>query len=150
MISVSSPRLSSRMRASAVATNVFPSPWAPNIGAFNLELARALAFDHQVRVVCPVPWVIQLGKNRRKQAAVFEAQAAGSGRKALVTTWTWIPRSSNNGIKDSSSTGPDPHAHCLVGFGYASAPQPARPGDSSGMRIVTETVDLAEAQTSYG
>ena len=40
-------------------TNVFPNPWQPTKGVFNLELARALARDHDVRVVAPVAWVDQ-------------------------------------------------------------------------------------------
>src|SRR5947208_6404894 len=38
-------------------TNVFPNPHQPTKGVFNLELARALARDHEVRVVSPVAWV---------------------------------------------------------------------------------------------
>ncbi len=38
-------------------TNVFPSPWHPTKGTFNLELARALAREHEVRVVCPIAWL---------------------------------------------------------------------------------------------
>lgn len=38
-------------------TNVFPNPWQPTKGSFNLAMARALAQQHSVRVVSPVAWV---------------------------------------------------------------------------------------------
>src|SRR5436305_14789102 len=38
-------------------SNVFPNPLQPLKGVFNLELARALARDHELRVVSPVAWV---------------------------------------------------------------------------------------------
>ena len=37
-------------------SNVFPSPLLPTVGPFNRELVRALSWDHEVRVVCPVAW----------------------------------------------------------------------------------------------
>ena len=37
-------------------TNVFPNPYQPTKGVFNLELARALVQDHQVKVVAPILW----------------------------------------------------------------------------------------------
>src|SRR5438445_12674193 len=38
-------------------SNVFPNRFQPVKGTFNLELARALASAHELRVVCPVAWV---------------------------------------------------------------------------------------------
>src|SRR5262245_15224500 len=38
-------------------SNVFPNPYQPTKGSFNLALVRALARDHEVRVVSPVSWV---------------------------------------------------------------------------------------------
>ena len=38
-------------------TNVFPNPWQPAKGSFNLSMVRALAKQHSVRVVSPVAWV---------------------------------------------------------------------------------------------
>jgi glycosyltransferase involved in cell wall biosynthesis len=38
-------------------SNVFPNPQQPTKGTFNLEMVRALADGHEVRVVSPVPWV---------------------------------------------------------------------------------------------
>jgi glycosyltransferase involved in cell wall biosynthesis len=40
-------------------TNVFPSPVEPTKGVFNLGLARALAREHRVRVLSPIPWVTE-------------------------------------------------------------------------------------------
>src|SRR5437773_4249951 len=38
-------------------TNVFPNSGQPTKGVFNLELVRALAPGHEVRVIAPVAWV---------------------------------------------------------------------------------------------
>jgi peptidoglycan/xylan/chitin deacetylase (PgdA/CDA1 family)/glycosyltransferase involved in cell wall biosynthesis len=38
-------------------TNVFPNPYEPNRGIFNLHMARALARDHEVQVISPISWV---------------------------------------------------------------------------------------------
>src|SRR5436309_14385335 len=37
-------------------SNVFPSRYHPVKGTFNLELARALARTHDLRLVCPIAW----------------------------------------------------------------------------------------------
>jgi glycosyltransferase involved in cell wall biosynthesis/peptidoglycan/xylan/chitin deacetylase (PgdA/CDA1 family) len=37
--------------------NDFPNRWKPTKGVFNLNLARALAARHEVRVVAPIPWM---------------------------------------------------------------------------------------------
>jgi len=41
-------------------SNIFPNPIHPTKGTFNLEMLRALARVHEVRVVSPIPWVQQL------------------------------------------------------------------------------------------
>jgi glycosyltransferase involved in cell wall biosynthesis len=41
-------------------SNVFPSPYHPTRGTFNLEFVRALARHHIVRVIAPVAWVDEL------------------------------------------------------------------------------------------
>ena len=41
-------------------TTIFPNPYQPTKGVFNLAMARALAREHEVRVVSPVPWVDEL------------------------------------------------------------------------------------------
>jgi teichuronic acid biosynthesis glycosyltransferase TuaC len=43
-------------------TTVFPTPFEPAKGPFNLGLVRALAAaGHEVRVVAPVPWTVAVG-----------------------------------------------------------------------------------------
>lgn len=46
-------------------TNVFPSPLAPTKGTFNFEMAKALAIDHELTVVCPISWTDELQAWRR-------------------------------------------------------------------------------------
>lgn len=38
-------------------TNVFPNPYQPTKGTFNLELARAIARRHELDVISPVSWL---------------------------------------------------------------------------------------------
>jgi glycosyltransferase involved in cell wall biosynthesis len=56
-------------------TDNFPNPWEPTRGVFNLEMARALSRDHDLRVVSPVSWLREwkLGRGGR---------AFGPGRRA--------------------------------------------------------------------
>jgi glycosyltransferase involved in cell wall biosynthesis len=44
----------------AFLTNVFPSPIAPTKGTFNLELARALARQHDISAIVPISWIDEL------------------------------------------------------------------------------------------
>lgn len=37
-------------------TNVFPNPLQPTKGVFNHHLAKALAVENEIRVICPVAW----------------------------------------------------------------------------------------------
>src|SRR5947209_3129422 len=49
-------------------TNVFPSPVDPTKGLFNQYLARALAAEHRVSVVAPIPWIDELrGRGRQSR-----------------------------------------------------------------------------------
>jgi glycosyltransferase involved in cell wall biosynthesis len=57
-------------------TNVFPSPLEPTKGVFNLDLVRALADAHQVRVLSPISWLTEL------QARIRGA-SLGAERRAL-------------------------------------------------------------------
>ena len=41
-------------------SNVFPTPVAPTKGTFNGQLVRALAVDHDIRVIAPVSWIDEL------------------------------------------------------------------------------------------
>ena len=42
-------------------SSVFPQPYEPTRGVFSLHLCRALAARHEVRVICPTPWLERLG-----------------------------------------------------------------------------------------
>jgi glycosyltransferase involved in cell wall biosynthesis len=53
-------------------TNVFPNPYQPNRGIFNWNMARALARDHEVRVISPISWVEELREKRRGLALMNE------------------------------------------------------------------------------
>jgi teichuronic acid biosynthesis glycosyltransferase TuaC len=46
-------------------TNVFPNPFEPTKGVFNLGLARALARGHEVRVLSPVSWLDEWRAKRK-------------------------------------------------------------------------------------
>src|SRR4051794_11458542 len=46
-------------------TNIFPNPYQPNRGVFNCELVKALANQHQVRVISPVSWVDEWSARRK-------------------------------------------------------------------------------------
>ena len=39
----------------------YPTPWQPTAATFNRAMVEALARDHEVQVVAPVPWTQQLG-----------------------------------------------------------------------------------------
>jgi glycosyltransferase involved in cell wall biosynthesis len=58
-------------------SNVFPNPLQPTKGVFNLGMVRALARDHEVRVVSPVSWVDELRAARR-------GAGLGRGRRAAI------------------------------------------------------------------
>ncbi|MGE5611653.1 MAG: glycosyltransferase, partial [Bacillota bacterium] len=45
--------------------NDFPNPWQPTKGIFNLQLVRALAQQHDVQVVSPIPWIDEWRARRR-------------------------------------------------------------------------------------
>lgn len=57
-------------------TNIFPNPYQSNLGIFNLQLAQALAREHELRVISPIAWVNEwrfqrqgceaLGRQRRR------------------------------------------------------------------------------------
>jgi glycosyltransferase involved in cell wall biosynthesis len=59
-------------------SNVFPNPYQPTKGTFNLELVRALSRRHGARVVSPVSWVDEW-QYRGKAAAPL-----GGERRAVV------------------------------------------------------------------
>jgi peptidoglycan/xylan/chitin deacetylase (PgdA/CDA1 family) len=64
-------------------TNVFPMPWEPTRGVFNDDLVRQLARAHEVRVVCPVPWLVEL--KRWRAGGVSPLMAHNSGGLTVLT-----------------------------------------------------------------
>lgn len=46
-------------------TNVFPNPYQPTKGVFNLRLVQALAAEHELRVISPVSWLDEWRARRR-------------------------------------------------------------------------------------
>src|SRR5438132_9174231 len=46
-------------------SNVFPNPYQPTKGTFNLELVRALSREHDVRVLSPLSWVDEWRARRK-------------------------------------------------------------------------------------
>jgi glycosyltransferase involved in cell wall biosynthesis len=59
-------------------SNVFPNPWQPTRGTFNLEMVQALARRHTVRVVSPLSWVDEWRLRRSGGPPL------GPGRRATV------------------------------------------------------------------
>lgn len=51
-------------------TNCFPNPYYPTKGTFNLELARALAREHEVLVISPMPWIEELRGSCRRNGGL--------------------------------------------------------------------------------
>jgi teichuronic acid biosynthesis glycosyltransferase TuaC len=48
-------------------TNDFPNPYQPTKAVFNLQLARALAQKHEIRVISPIAWTDELGAKRARR-----------------------------------------------------------------------------------
>jgi len=51
-------------------TNVFPNPFQPTKGTFNLSLARALAKNHDVHVISPISWIVEWAKGGDRGATM--------------------------------------------------------------------------------
>ena len=63
-------------------SSVFPNAIEPSRGCFNDSLVRALAIEHQVEVISPIPWVDLLkGHRRRLRVPMYQriADPAGFG-----------------------------------------------------------------------
>jgi len=52
------------MRILAV-TNLYPNPYQPHRAAFNRQQFRALAAEHEVRVIAPIAWTGEWSARRR-------------------------------------------------------------------------------------
>jgi glycosyltransferase involved in cell wall biosynthesis len=51
-------------------TNVFPNPFEPTKGTFNQSLARALATNHEIRVISPISWTVEWAKSGNPRATM--------------------------------------------------------------------------------
>src|SRR5262249_22102448 len=59
-------------------SNVFPNPYQPQKGVFNLYMLRALSREHAVRVVSAISWLDDLQARRQGKGPI------GPGRRAAV------------------------------------------------------------------
>jgi len=55
-------------------TNIFPNPYEPLKGTFNLEMVKSLSEQHDVDVVCPVSWVEKSRAKSRSPVAISSAR----------------------------------------------------------------------------
>jgi glycosyltransferase involved in cell wall biosynthesis len=60
-------------------TNVFPNPYQPTRGTFNLEMVKALARRQEVRVVSPIPWVDEWRARQAGHPALGPQRSAAVG-----------------------------------------------------------------------
>ena len=61
-------QLENLMRLLAL-TNLYPNPYQPHRATFNRQQIRALAAQHEVRVIAPILWTDELRERRRQGAA---------------------------------------------------------------------------------
>jgi glycosyltransferase involved in cell wall biosynthesis len=53
-----------------VVTSLYPNPFQPHLATFNREQVRALARDHQVVVISPIPWTVEFAARRAGSPAL--------------------------------------------------------------------------------
>lgn len=74
-------------------SNVFPNPWQPTRGTFNLEMLRALARRHTVRVISPVSWVDEWQARRKGGPRLDgERRATVGGVEAYYPRFYYPPK----------------------------------------------------------
>src|ERR1700730_9287143 len=73
-------------------TNVFPNPPQPTKGGFNLELARALARSHDVRVVSPLAWVDEWRARRHNTPPPQDGPATPDGLEVHYPRYYYPPK----------------------------------------------------------
>jgi glycosyltransferase involved in cell wall biosynthesis len=74
-------------------TNVFPNPFEPTKGMFNLGLARALAREHSVRVLSPVSWLDEWrAQVRGKPTPAADRRAVLEGVEVVYPRYYYPPR----------------------------------------------------------
>jgi glycosyltransferase involved in cell wall biosynthesis len=74
-------------------STIFPNPYQPTRGIFNLAFARALAARHDVRVVCPVAWTDEWA-GRRKHGRLLEGDRVADlgGVEAHYPRYLFTPK----------------------------------------------------------
>jgi glycosyltransferase involved in cell wall biosynthesis len=71
-------------------TNVYPSPWFPGKGVFNLRMTQAMVdLGHEVEVICPVSWIDRV-RNRHSSVAASSPQLKDT--PARYPTFYYPPR----------------------------------------------------------
>src|SRR5438128_1912295 len=73
-------------------TNDFPNPCQPTNAVFNLELARALARRHEVRVIAPVAWVDEWRTRRCNPGLSYERLARIDGIEVYHPRYYYPPK----------------------------------------------------------
>lgn len=51
-------------------TNLYPNPYQPNRAPFNRQQFRALAAEHEVRVIAPIAWTDERSRRRQSTATI--------------------------------------------------------------------------------
>lgn len=69
----------------------YPTPWQPIAGAFNRALVSALATDHDIEVVAPIPWT-QRWKPRRVNSRAGDRPEADSALPHHFPTYFFPPK----------------------------------------------------------
>ena len=96
-LSFARARENGHMRLVFLST-IFPNPYQPTRGTFNLALARALAAGHDVRVVCPVAWTDEWA-GRRKHGRLLDAGRVDS---AFIARHTRFGSASRISMRESA------------------------------------------------
>jgi teichuronic acid biosynthesis glycosyltransferase TuaC len=74
-------------------TNVFPNPFEPTKGTFNLHMVRALARRHEVRVVSPILWTDEWKARRQGKPPLDRSRrAVVHGIEAEYPVYYYTPK----------------------------------------------------------
>jgi teichuronic acid biosynthesis glycosyltransferase TuaC len=73
-------------------SSTFPRPSNPTAGAFNLNLCRALALEHEVRVICPWSWLERLRYWIRRKQPDRDATRLLAGLDVSYATYFYPPK----------------------------------------------------------
>lgn len=73
-------------------TNVFPNPFEPTKGTFNLEMVRALQEDHSIEVLSPVSWLDELRASAAEPPFLPGRRAWMDGVEACYPRFYYTPK----------------------------------------------------------